>query len=152
MQAEGRRVAIQRQQAWLQNHRFKSTTRKQPRAVSSLKTAQPQAVHQQAAGASRAHKEAAQAAQRAHRAAQVAQETAKKTTELVRAGLKALWAAAQSLTVALVAGGTAAVAVILVICMVAMVAGSAYGIFFVAEPTGDGISVADDIVELNEEY
>lgn len=152
MQAEGKRAAMQRQQERLRGHHIKSSVKKQPRTAPSPKTAQAQTVRQQAAGASHARKRTVQAAQKARQAARSAQETAKKTAEIVRAGLKALWAAAQSLTAALAAGGTAAVAVILVICMVAMVAGSAFGIFFAAEPTGDGISVADAIAELNEEY
>ena len=107
---------------------------------------------QQAARTDRVRKGAAQAVQRARRAAQVAQETAKRTAEIVRAGIKALWVAAHTLAAALAAGGMAVVTVILVICMVAMVAGSAFGIFFAAEPTGDGIGVTEAITELNGEY
>ena len=151
MQVEGKRAAIQRQQARnARGHHFKSTVKKQPCTAPSPKTAQ--ALRQQAAGGSRARKGAVQAAQKARQAARAAQETAKKTAELVQAGLKAMWAAAHTLAAALAAGGTAAVAVILVICMVAVVAGSAFGIFFAAEPAGDGISVAEAIAELNEEY
>lgn len=82
-----------------------------------------QALRQQAARTDRVRKGAAQAVQRARRAAQVAQETAKRTAEIVRAGIKALW-----------------------------VAGSAFGIFFAAEPIGDGIGVTEAITELNGEY
>lgn len=150
MQTEGKRATIKRQQERLQEYHFKNTARKQPRTALSPKTAQ--SLRQQAARTDRARKRTVQAAQRARKAARTAQETAKKTAEIVRAGLKALWAAAHTLAAALAAGGTTAVAVILVICMVAMVAGSAFGIFFAAEPTGDGISVAEAITELNEEY
>ena len=150
MQTERKRATIKRQQERLQEHHFKNTARKQPRTALSPKTAQ--SLRQQAARTDRARKRTVQAAQRARKAARTAQETAKKTAEIVRAGLKALWAAAHTLAAPLAAGGTTAVAVILVICMVAMVAGSAFGIFFAAEPTGDGISVAEAITELNEEY
>lgn len=150
MQTEGKRATIKRQQERLQEHHFKNTARKQPRTALSPKTAQ--ALRQQAARTDRARKRTVQAAQRARKAARTAQETAQKTAEIVRAGLKALWAAAHTLAAALAAGGTTAVAVILVICMVAIVAGSAFGIFFAAEPTGDAMSVADAIAELNEEY
>ncbi len=150
MQTEGKRATIKRQQERLQEYHFKNTARKQPRTPLSPKTAQ--SLRQQAARSDRARKRTVQAAQRARKAARTAQETAKKTAEIVRVGLKALWAAAHTLAAALAAGGTTAVAVILVICMVAMVAGSAFGIFFAAEPTGDGISVAEAITELNEEY
>ena len=150
MQTEGKRATIKRQQERLQEHHFKNTARKQPRTALSPKTAQ--SLRQQAARTDRARKRTVQAAQRARKAARTAQETAKKTAEIVRVGLKALWAAAHTLAAVLAAGGTTAVVVILVICMVAMVAGSAFGIFFAAEPTGNGISVAEAITELNEEY
>lgn len=88
----------------------------------------------------------------AKQAAQSAGTTAKKVADVVMAGLKALWAATQTLAAAIAAGGTTALLVIVVLCMVAMVAGSAFGIFFAAEPTGDGVSVAQAITELNEEY
>lgn len=150
MQTEGKRSTIKRQQERLQEQHFKNTARKQPRTAPAPKTAQT--LRQQAARTDRARKGAAQAVQRARQAARTAQETAKKTAEIVRAGIKALWAAAHTLAVALAAGGTTVLAVILVICMVAMVAGSAFGIFFAAEPTGDGISVTEAITELNGEY
>ena len=88
----------------------------------------------------------------AKQAAQAAGTTAKKVADVVMAGLKALWVATQTLMAAIAAGGTTALLVIVVLCMVAMVAGSAFGIFFAAEPTGDGVSVAQAITELNEEY
>ncbi len=150
MQTEGKRSTIKRQQERLQERHFKNTARKQPRTAPVPKTVQT--LRQQAARTDRARKGAAQAVQRARQAARTAQETAKKTAEIVRAGIKALWAAAHTLAVALAAGGTTVVAVILVVCMVAMVAGSAFGIFFAAEPTGDGISVTEAITELNGEY
>ena len=151
MQTEGKRTTIKRQQErYAREHHFKSIVKKQPHTTQSPKTAQ--ALRQQAARTDRARKRTVQAAQRARKAARTAQEAAKKTAEIFRAGIKALWAAAHTLAVALAAGGTTAVAVILVICMVAMVAGSAFGVFFAAEPTGDGISVAEAIAELNEEY
>ena len=104
------------------------------------------------ARAATAQTKAAKVMHHAKQAAQAAGTTAKKVADVVMAGLKALWAATQTLVAAIAAGGTTALLVIVVLCMVAMVAGSAFGIFFAAEPTGDGISVAQAITELNEEY
>ena len=104
------------------------------------------------ARAATAQTKAAKVMHHAKQAAQAAGTTAKKVADVVMAGLKALWAATQTLAAAIAAGGTTALLVIVVLCMVAMVAGSAFGIFFAAEPTGDGISVAQAITELNEEY
>ena len=121
-----------------------------PRQAPPPKTA-PNAA-KKAAEVQKARQTAARAARLAKQATQAAKETAQKVLAVVRAGLKALWAATQTLAAAIVAGGTTALLVIVVLCMVAMVAGSAFGIFFAAEPTGDGVSVAQAITELNEEY
>ena len=104
------------------------------------------------ARAATAQTKAAKVMHHAKQAAQAAGTTAKKVADVVMAGLKALWVATQTLMAAIAAGGTTALLVIVVLCMVAMVAGSAFGIFFAAEPTGDGVSVAQAITELNEEY
>ena len=121
-----------------------------PRQAPLPKTA-PNAT-KKAAEVQKARQTAARAARLAKQTAQAAKEVAQKVSAVVRAGLKALWAATQTLAAAIAAGGTTAMLVIVVLCMVAMVAGSAFGIFFAAEPTGDGISVAQAITELNEEY
>ena len=67
-------------------------------------------------------------------------------------GLKALWAVAHTQVLAIAAGGSVAVLVIVIICMIALVVGSGFGVFFAAEPVGDGMSLADAITQLNGEY
>ena len=138
-----RHEAIERLQAAM---RKKSPPRQAPLPKTAPNTAK------KAAEVQKARQTAARAARLAKQAAQAAKEAAQKVSAVVRAGLKALWAATQTLAAAIAAGGTTALLVIVVLCMVAMVAGSAFGIFFAAEPTGDGISVAQAITELNEEY
>ena len=131
--------------------RFQVTTRQKakPRPAPLPKTSASAASKARAATA---QTKAAKVMHHAKQAAQAAGTTAKKVADVVMAGLKALWAATQTLAAAIAAGGTTALLVIVVLCMVAMVAGSAFGIFFAAEPTGDGVSVAQAITELNEEY
>ena len=68
------------------------------------------------------------------------------------AGLKTLWAATHTLVLAIAAGGACAVLVVVIVCMIALVIGSGFGIFFAAEPAGDGMSLADAITQLNGEY
>lgn len=68
------------------------------------------------------------------------------------AGLKALWAAAHTLAVTVAAGGTVAVLVVVIVCMIALVIGSGFGIFFASESAGNGMSLADTITRLNGEY
>ena len=132
--------------------RFQVTTRQKakPRPAPLPKTSASAA--SKARAAATAQTKAAKVIHHAKQAAQAAETTAKKVADVVMAGLKALWAATQTLAAAIAAGGTTALLVIVVLCMVAMVAGSAFGIFFAAEPTGDGVSVAQAITELNEEY
>src|SRR5699024_1868845 len=81
-----------------------------------------------------------------------AKRTAQKVADVVMAGLKALWAAAHTLAMTVAAGGTVAVLVVVIVCMIALVIGSGFGIFFAAESTGDGMSLADAITQLNGEY
>lgn len=130
--------------------RFKQTTRKRPRQAPPPKTAQTAA--KKAADANKARKKAARSAQQAKQAAQAAKETAKKVVDAVMAGLKALWAATQTLVAAIAAGGTTAVIIIVIICMIALVLGSAFGIFFASESTGSGISIQEAVTQLNGEY
>ena len=132
--------------------RFQVTTRQKakPRPAPLPKTSASAA--RKARAAATAQTKAAKVMHHAKQAAQAAGTTAKKVADVVMAGLKELWAATQTLAAAIAAGGTTALLVIVILCMVAMVAGSAFGIFFAAEPTGDGVSVAQAITELNEEY
>ena len=71
---------------------------------------------------------------------------------MVMAGLKTLWAATHTLVLAIATGGACAVLVVVIVCMIALVIGSGFGIFFAAEPAGDGMSLADAITQLNGEY
>src|SRR5699024_4802958 len=142
-QGVARHEAIDRLQAAM---RKKSPPRQAPLPKTAQNTAK------KAAEVQKARQTAARAARLAKQTAQAAEETSQKVSAVVRAGLKALWVATQTLMAAIAAGGTTALLVIVVLCMVAMVAGSAFGIFFAAEPTGDGVSVAQAITELNEEY
>lgn len=70
----------------------------------------------------------------------------------MRGGIKCVWVVGRCLVGILAAGGSAAAAINLVICMVEMEAGSAFDIFFTAEPTGEGVSVAAAVSQLNSEY
>ena len=133
-------------------YRFKVTTRRkpQPRQASALKTATTAAG--KIADTNKVRKTAANAARRAKQAAQAAREATQKLADAVMAGLKALWASTQTLVAAITAGGTAAVFVVIIICMIALLLDSAFGIFFAGESTGTGITVQEAIIQLNGEY
>ena len=136
--------------------RFQATTRQkaQPRPVPTPKMA-PSAATRTAravAAQTKAAKIVQHAKQAARAAGKTAQETVKRVADMVMAGLKALWAAAHTMVAAIAAGGTLAVLVVVIICMIALVIGSGFGIFFAAESAGNGMSLADAITRLNSEY
>lgn len=132
--------------------RFQGTTRRkaQPRSAPSPKmassAARPTAAQTKTAKIVQHAKQAARATEK------TAQETVKRVADMVMAGLKALWAAAHTMVAAIAAGGTVAVLVVVIVCMIALVIGSGFGIFFAAESTGDGMRLADAITQLNGEY
>lgn len=113
-----------------------------------------------AANTARKENQARQAAQRTQRMIYRAQqavrestEAAKKVIAVIRSAIQHLVAALNSLAAALIAGGWVTVFVILLICLIALVAGSAYGIFFAAEsPDENAISVQEAVELLTEEY
>ena len=113
-----------------------------------------------AANTARKEKQARQAVQRTqrmiYRAQQAARESAKaakKVIAVIRSAIQHLLAALQSLAAALIASGWVTVFVILLICLIALVAGSAYGIFFAAEPPDENaVSVQEAVEQLTEEY
>ena len=66
--------------------------------------------------------------------------------------IKATIAAVKGLIAAIVAGGWVAVVIILLICLIALIVGSCFGLFFGSESTGTGTSVTQAVADLNEEY
>ena len=132
--------------------RFQVTTRRkaQPQQAPLPKTVS--AAGKKSSKAALAQTRAAKTVQRAKQTAQAAGSAAKKTADAVMAGLKTLWAATHTLVLAIAAGGACAVLVVVIVCMIALVIGSGFGIFFAAEPAGDGMSLADAITQLNGEY
>lgn len=107
---------------------------------------------QAAANAQKAAKTAQRITQRMQAAAKATVRGIRAAAHAVMAALKAAAAAAQSLAAAILAGGWVAVAIILLICLIALVMGSSYGIFFGVESTGSGTSVSQAVQDLNQEY
>ena len=61
-------------------------------------------------------------------------------------------AAVKGLVAAIAAGGWVAVVVIIVLCLVGLIAGSVFGIFFSGEDSGTGMSMQTVVQEINQEY
>lgn len=105
-----------------------------------------------AANTQKAAKAAQQITQRMQAAAKATARGIRAAAHAVMAALKAAVAAMQSLAAAILAGGWVAVVIILLICLIALVMGSSYGIFFGVESTGSGTSVSQAVRDLNQEY
>ncbi len=111
---------------------------------------------EQTAKATKAAKTSAKAAQRA---AQAAKATAKATAHAVKvavkatlAAIKAIIAGTKALIAAIMAGGWIAVAVILIICLIGLLVGSVFGIFFSGEDSGNGMMMQTVVREINADY
>ena len=120
-------------------------------AKTTVKTAQrtAKAAQKTAQATVKASQRAVQAARAAARAAVV---TAKAIAKAVAAAVKAIIAGTKALIAAIAAGGWIAVLVIIVICLIGMIIGSVFGIFFSGEDSGTGMSMQTVVQEINTEY
>ena len=120
-------------------------------AKASIKTTQQaaKAAQRTAQATARAAKATAHAARAAARAAVAAAKVAAKATI---AAVKAIIAATKALIAAIAAGGWIAVLVIIVICLIGMIIGSCFGIFFSGEDSGTGQTMQTAVQEINTNY
>lgn len=123
----------------------------QATSKATIKTAEQTAKATQAAA-----KASAKAAQRA---AQAAKATAKATAHAIKAAVKATIAAVKAiiagtkaLIAAIAAGGWVAVVVIIIICLIGLLVGSVFGIFFSGEDSGNGMTMQTVVREINADY
>ncbi len=117
----------------------------------TVKTAQQTAKATQRA-AQTAAKAAKAAVQASRAAAKAAVQTAKVAVKVTISTVKAIIAATKALISAIAAGGWVAVVIILVICMIGLLVGSIFGIFFSGEDSGNGFTMPMVIQEINQEY
>ena len=106
-----------------------------------------------------AQKTAQATAKSAKAAAQAARATAKAIATGVKAAVKAtiaavkaIIAATKALVAAIAAGGWVAVVVIIVICLIGLIVGSCFGIFFSNEDSGSGQTMQAVVQEINTDY
>ena len=133
----------------------KATTKAARKSVKTTKAAIK--TTQQAAKA--AQKTAQATIKASQKAAQIAKATAKATVAGVKAAVKAtiaavkaIIAATKALVAAIAAGGWIAVVAIVMICLIALICGSVFGIFFSGEDSGTGMSMQTAVQEINAEY
>ena len=111
------------------------------------------------AAAKTAQKTAQATAKAAKTAAQTARAAAKATAAGIKAAVKATAAAVKAiiagtkaLIAAIAAGGWIAVVIILVICVIGLIVGSCFGIFFSGEDSGTGQTMRQAVQEINADY
>ena len=111
------------------------------------------------AAAKTAQKTAQATAKAAKTAAQTACATAKATAAGIKAAVKATTAAVKAiiagtkaLIAAIAAGGWVAVVIILAICVIGLIVGSCFGIFFSGEDSGTGQTMRQAVQEINADY
>ena len=110
--------------------------------------------------AKKAEKTAKEPIKASKRATQIAKETAKRTAQGVKvaikttiSAIKTIIAGTKALVAAIVAGGWVAVIVIIVICLVALMCSSIFGIFFSSQKTSaNSITMNTVVAECNQEF
>ncbi|WP_418127594.1 CHAP domain-containing protein [Agathobaculum butyriciproducens] len=110
-----------------------------------------------------AAKTAQKTAQATAKAAKTAAHTARAATKATAAGIKAavkataaavkaIIAGTKALIAAIAAGGWIAVVVIIVVCLIGLIVGSCFGIFFSGEDSGTGQTMRQAVQEINADY
>ena len=120
-------------------------------AKTAIKTTQQAAkiAQKTAQATARAARAAAHAARAAAKAAVV---TAKAVAKAIALAVKAIIAGTKALIAAIAAGGWIAVLVIIIICLIALLIGSCFGIFFSNEDNGSGYTMQNVVQEINADY
>lgn len=96
--------------------------------------------------------QAAGKAQRNRAAADSVKVTARKAADAASRAVRDIIAGARTLVAALTAGGTVSVIIIAILCLVGLLLGSGFGIFFSGENTNTGQTLQSVIREINDEY
>lgn len=91
-------------------------------------------------------------AQAARTTAKTAATAAKASAKAVSASVKAIIASVKALVAAIAAGGWVAILAIVVICLIGLIAGSCFGIFFSGEDSGTGQAMPAVVREINQDY
>ena len=138
---------------------FKKKMQSKSKAKSTVKNTKT-AIKTSKEVAKKAEKTAKETVKASKRAAQIAKETAKRTAQGIKlavkatiSAIKAIIAGTKALIAAIVAGGWVAVVVIIVICLVALLVGSIFGIFFSSEKTSaNAVTMNEVVAECNQEF
>ena len=137
----------------------KGTVKTTQKTVKTAERTSKAAIKTTQQAAKTAQKTAQATAKAAKAAAQAARATAKAIATGVKAAVKAtiaavkaIIAATKALVAAIAAGGWVAVVVIIVICLIGLIVGSCFGIFFSNEDSGSGQTMQAVVQEINTDY
>ncbi len=97
-------------------------------------------------------KAAKMTAHAARATAKTAAATAKAAAKGISATIKAIIASVKALVAAIAAGGWVAILAIVIICLIGLIVGSCFGIFFSGEDSGTGQTMPTVVREINQEY
>lgn len=90
--------------------------------------------------------------QAARAAAKATAASIKAAVKATAAAVKAIIAGTKALIAAIAAGGWIAVVVIIVVCLIGLIVGSCFGIFFSSEDSGTGQTMRQAVQEINADY
>ena len=138
----------------------KGTVKSTEKAVKTAEQTSKAAIKTAEATAKATQKAAEAAAKAAQKAAEIARQTAiaaykaaVAAAKAIAAAIKAIIAAIEKLIAAIAAGGWVAVVVVVVICLIALIVCSCFGIFFSSEDKNDGSqTMREVVVEINHDY
>ena len=137
----------------------KATTKTAQKSVKTAERTSKAAIKTAQHTARTAQKTAQATVKASQKAAQAAKATAKAVATGVKAAVKATIAAVKAaiagvkaLVAAIAAGGWIAVVVIIVICLISLICGSVFGIFFSGEDSGTGQTMRTVVQEINTDY
>ena len=138
----------------------KGTVKSTEKAVKTAEKTSKAAIKTAEATAKATQKAAEATAKAAQKAAEIARQTALlaykaavAAAKAIAAAVKAIIAAMEKLIAAIAAGGWVAVVVVVVICLIGLIVGSCFGIFFSSEDKNDGSqTMREVVVEINQDY
>lgn len=135
-------------------------TQNKVRSASSIKTKETVSVVKSNQPIINASKQSAKDTAKAiNKSSQIAKETvkqsakgAKKAARATKRAIKAMIEITKALVNAIIAGGWVSVVIIILICLVAALCSSFYGIFFSSETSQSGMNITSVIQQINNEF
>lgn len=128
------------------NNTIKTTTKQTERTIKTAKNT-GKTIKSTAKATKKTAEKTAKSAKKAYQISkQVARQTVKTIKRAIKAtilAIKAILAGVKALIAFLIAGGWVALIIIIVICLIALICGSIFGIFFASEDTGSVVTVGE---------